>query len=139
MPEETNHARDCAKACLESILSDIDALNKAEETNEKVEYDNEQLDADQIKERLQESAYSVQVRSDWQTPGQTLEPNEFTIELAGGGPAVRIFGTLDEYNQPSHAYIEYQDWGTPWTEYFPEQSGWQNKLLTYCQCFWFGD
>lgn len=94
--------------------------------------------ADDVRERIQEGPLSVEVRSGWYSPGDDPEPEEFAILLSTGGPALRIRGELDDYKQPRRAWLEYQDWGTPWTEYHGEglDSG---ALLTYCQQFYFGE
>jgi hypothetical protein len=46
-------------------------------------------------------------------------------------------GELDQYLQPCRAWIEYQDWGTPWTEAPGIIS--QDVLLQYCHQFYFGE
>ena len=94
-------------------------------------------DQDEARECIQEDPLSVQVRSGWANPGETFEAEEFAILLCTGGPAVRIMGDLDEHNQPSRAYMQYQDWGTPWTDYFEE--GMAATCLEYAQQFYFGD
>lgn len=93
--------------------------------------------ADDARERIEQDALSVEVRSGWQSQGETLEPAEFCILLCTGGPAVRIVGDLDR-GEPSRPRIEYQDWGTPWTEYFPPREQ-RDALESYCQCFYFGE
>lgn len=90
---------------------------------------------DEARERIEQDALSVEVRSDWQSVGETLEPTEFCILLATGGPAVRIVGDLDN-GSPSRPRLQVQDWGTPWTEYFAIDI---STLLAYCECFYFGD
>lgn len=95
-------------------------------------------DEDDARERLQEDPLSVEVRSGWCSPGETATPEEFTILLCTGGPAVRIMGELDENNQPCRAWIEYQDWFTPWTELVDITSSDRSAILTYCQSFYFG-
>lgn len=92
---------------------------------------------EEARERIQEDALDIQIRSGWQSIGETLEPEEFTILLCTGGPAVRIVGELDQYKQPSRARIEYQDWFTPWRELVDNVS--HSDLLTYCQQFYFGE
>jgi hypothetical protein len=92
--------------------------------------------SDDVRERIQESPLSVQVRSGWVTPGETMEAYEFEILLTTGGPALRIIGDLDEHNQPERARLQYQDWGTPWTEKVDIDHG---ALLTFCQQFYFGE
>ena len=92
---------------------------------------------DEARERIQEDPLDISVRSDWQNIGETLTPSEFTILLCTGGPAVRIVGELDQHNEPSMAWIEYQDWYTPWAELADGVS--HSDLLTYCQQFYFGE
>lgn len=90
---------------------------------------------DAARDRVQEDPLSVQVRSDWCYSGDEMVPSEFEILLCTGGPAVRIRGDLDEHRTPDRAWIEYQDWGTPWTMFFSAD---QDVLLRYCQEFFFG-
>lgn len=105
------------------------------------------VDGDEFKERehveqrIQESPLSVQVRSGWGDPGAMREahPEEFEILLSTGGPALRLRGELDEHCEPCRAWLEYQDWGTPWTEFHGEGAPSQDTLLTFCQCFYFGE
>ena len=87
-------------------------------------------------ERIMEDPLSIEVRSGWHSPGETAEPEEFQILLCTGGPAVRILGELNDYREPIRAWIEYQDWFTPWVEYFGDVD--QDVLLTYCRAFYFG-
>lgn len=75
-------------------------------------------DEDEARDRIMEDPLSVEVRSDWTTPGEELTPSEFMVLLCTGGPAVRIVGELDQYGEPCRAWMEYQDWGTPWAQYF---------------------
>lgn len=92
---------------------------------------------DDAQQRIQEDPLSVQVRSDWINVGEDFAAEEFEILLCTGGPAVRILGELDEHNQPSRAFMQYQDWGTPWTDYYEEGVG--STCLEYAQQFYFGD
>jgi len=92
---------------------------------------------EQAREAIQNDPLSVQVRAGWHDPGTVdMTPEEFEILLCTGGPAVRIMGELDHHLQASRAWIEYQDWGTPWTEYHGAHD--TAALLTYCNCFFFG-
>jgi len=93
-------------------------------------------DQEEAQEMIQEDPLSVEVRSGWSNAGDTLEAEEFSILLCTGGPAVRIRGELDQYRQPCRAWMEYQDWGTPWTMYYGAE---QSVLLSYCQSFYFGE
>lgn len=92
-------------------------------------------DADEARERIQEDALSVRVFGE-RTNGE-WEADKFEILLTTGGPAVRIMGELDGNCEPSHAWLETQDWGTPWTEYY--ETGIRDTLLSYCRCFYFGE
>lgn len=89
-------------------------------------------DQDDAQERISEDPLEVSVRSDWQTPHEDLEVTQFRILLCTGGPAVQIVGELDEHKTPCRAWMEYQDWGTPWTEYVGAQS---SRLVAYAQHF----
>lgn len=93
---------------------------------------------DDAEQRVHEDPLSVEVRSDWAQPGDDMTPGEFRILLCTGGPAVQIRGELDDYRQPRRAWLEYQDWGTPWTQYIGENLD-AAALLTYCQQFYFGE
>lgn len=93
---------------------------------------------DDARERIEQDPLDVQVRSDWYTPGdRDNKPSEFQILLCTGGPAVRIVGELDEHLQPCRAWIEYQDWFTPWSEAVGIIE--QSTLLEYCRQFYFGE
>jgi len=112
--------------------------DEAEELAELSEQAGDCESEDDARQRIDESPISVEVRSGWTIPGATLAPDEFRIMLCWGGPAVRIRGDLDQYRQPCRAWLEYQDWGTPWTEYYGENFD-AETLLQYCQQFYFGD
>jgi hypothetical protein len=91
------------------------------------------------REAIEEDALSIQVREGWHSPGEQGELEEFEILLCTGGPAVRIVGDLDRHKQPDSVRLQYQDWGTPWTEYLDMTSDEREALLTYCQQFYFGE
>ena len=95
-------------------------------------------DREHAEQRIQEDALSVEVRSGWVIRGENMVAEEFNILLTTGGPAVRILGELDEHGEPRRAWLEVQDWGKAWTEYFPG-TGSQDVLLTYARCFYFGE
>lgn len=92
-------------------------------------------DEEDARQRIQEDPLSVEVRSDWASPGEELTPGEFQILLCTGGPAVRIMGELNR-GEPVRAWLEYQDWGTPWTQYFGASS---DTLCQYASHFFFGE
>jgi hypothetical protein len=95
--------------------------------------------ADEAREAIEQDPLSVEVRSDWVEPGAEMTAAEFCILLCTGGPAVRIVGELDDHKQPDRAWVEYQDWFTPWREYHGEHAPSQGTLLAYCRCFYFGE
>ncbi len=95
-------------------------------------------DEDEVRHRIEEDPLSVQIRSGWVTPGEEFEPEEFEILLCNGDLAVRIVGDLDEWKQPCRARVEYQDWFTPWTEYFGDNLD-HDAILSYCRVFYFGE
>ena len=107
-------------------------------------------DEDAAREAIQEHPLSIQVRGPWHTTDLQYEPFapvEYEILLCTGGPACRIRGTLGNHGEPESATLEYQDWGTPWTKHtgsevafpHPNQTVYQDALLTYAQQFCFGD
>ena len=105
----TNHAAANAAAWCETILDQLARLKVACRDSDET--------YDVIREEIQQSALSLQVRSDWEELGTDLEPGELCILLSTGGPALRIVGDLGRFNCPKDCRMEYQDWGTPWTEY----------------------
>jgi hypothetical protein len=142
----------------ESLQSDIecaiDALNDSIEAGDttKIQIDNQALfsllaeledlggkpewdSQEEAREAAQDNALDVQVRSGWQSIGDKLTADEFMILLCTGGPAVRIRGELDR-GTPSRAWLEYQDWGTPWTQYYGAR---QSVLVEYASIFYFGE
>lgn len=122
-------------------LRDFDELDEdeLEELEELKQIANGCESEDEARERIEQDALEVQVRTGWYSPGASNEvPNQFYILLCTGGPAVRIMGTLNEFCEPCRAWLEYQDWGTPWTERVNE-SGDVGTLLDYARCFYFGE
>lgn len=119
-------------------LKDSESLDDAEkeELAELLDAADDCKNRDEALEVIQQDALSVEVRSGWAPVGDCLQAEEFAILIATGGPAARIRGELDEYRQPARAWLEVQDWGTPWTRYFDAS---QDVLLAYAQCFYFGE
>lgn len=175
---EVNHAREQAITKVESIKEMMARLSHVEDCDGDIETCelapdqlglaqmdmdiNEYHDADKAKEAIDESPLSVEVRSGWRSTDNpdAFEAEEYRILLCTGGPAVRIIGTLN-YSVPDSARIEYQDWGTPWTEMRygdfherPNGTAWTNALadkyledamafdallLSYARQFWYGE
>lgn len=96
---------------------------------------------DDAEQHIREDALSVEVRTGWYVPSDCVDARdrptaeEFRILLATGGPAVRIMGELSN-GEPERAWLEVQDWGTPWTRYFDIE---QDTLLAYARCFYYGE
>lgn len=112
-------------------------LDNAEELADLEAEAGECEDREAAETRIREDALCVDVRSGWGAPG-SLEPEEFRIVLCTGGPHVQMVGELDDHNEPSRAWLEYQDWGTSMTERV-NQPGDQDALLAYARCFYFGE
>lgn len=95
--------------------------------------------AEGIEETMREAALSVEVRSDWHDPscGPAI-PEEFCILLSTGGPALRVMGELDEWAEPSRCWLEHQDWGTPWTQYFSRSAERATALRWFASLFYYG-
>ena len=116
-------------------VSDWAVLHEeGEELKELEEAVGENKDRDEAYERIQEDPLSVEVRSGWVSPGAEMTPEDFAILLSTGGPAARIRGELDEHGEPYRAWLEVQDWGKPWSQYFGAE---QDVLLSYARCFSF--
>ena len=130
-----------AKLHFEAVTNANDALaefrndGRENELNELISEANGNKDQDSAREAIQEDPLSVEVRSGWGNVGSELQAEEFCILLCTGGPAVRIRGELDD-GTPCRAWMEYQDWGTGWTQFCDAQ---QDTLLAYCSEFYFGD
>lgn len=125
---DKDHARQQAKAQLESIQEMVLAMSNADSASSE----------EDARQTIQEDALSVEVRSGWHSPGDKVELGEFNILLCTGGPAVRIIGGLSEHHEPESARLEYQDWGTPWTDYSLTSEE-EETLLAYASCFYFGE
>ena len=131
MMTDIEHARSEARAQLATIQKLVSRARQAAADN-----DNDGLES--IREEIQERPLSLEVRSGWVVPGSTMEAAEYSILLCTGGPAVRLRGELGRYAEPDSAIMEYQDWGTPWTEYHITGEE-LDALLEYVRCFYFGD
>ncbi|MBA7642089.1 hypothetical protein ES703_49775 [subsurface metagenome] len=142
MVKRLNHCQECDGADCElsdeEILTGINIFYK-EGMKASPEDHKEYHDEEAIRQTIQEDPLSLEVRSDWHSPGEDSGPLDFMILLCTGGPAVRIIGELDEHQQPESAAIEYQDWFTPWERYGGTTSEEDEILLTYALQFYFGE
>ena len=154
MTEETNHALQNAQSSVESIKGRILAMDEGSwERRDELKGDEGTLDADDMAElaelnaqlseyddaddartQAEQSALSIELTGTW-APGTEPKADGFIILLTTGGPALRIVGELNEHNEPDRAWMEYQDWGTPWTRYHQAD---EDDLLTFVSTFYFG-
>jgi len=115
------HSTRCTEAredC-EALPGDVrDALDLDRDRDATAEEWQDYHDEDDAEQRISESVLEVLVRGDWHTPGEHSEDAEFEILLTTGGPALRIRGELDHQGEPRRAWLEHQDWGTPWTPFW---------------------
>jgi len=115
------HASRCTEArpdCT-ALPGDVrDALDLDRDRDATAEEWQDYHNEDDAEQRISESVLEVLVRGDWHTPGEHSEDAEFEILLTTGGPALRIRGELDHQGEPRRAWLEHQDWGTPWTPFW---------------------
>lgn len=90
-------------------------------------------DADDARQRIQEDPLSIRIFGERVDGEWTAD--RFEILLTTGGPAVRIMGELDANGELDRAWLEVQDWGTPWTLYHEHGIG--EAIESYCQNFRF--
>ena len=90
--------------------------------------------AEAIRERVQEDPLEVQIREDWHALDEVADAAEYMILISTGGPALRLIGRLKGF-EPESARLQHQDWGTSWTECFPEQSS--DALIWYASQFYY--
>jgi hypothetical protein len=128
---DTEKAQGQARAELASIIEMVQALEGA---------GGDTATYEEALEVIMESPLSIEVRSGWHTPGVEGEDigNEYMILLCTGGPAVRIVGYLNQWQEPETAHLEYQDWFTPWTSYHVTDTE-GAALLRYARQFYFGE
>ncbi len=135
--QECSGGEDC-KLTDQEIIEGLDTTWKEGQTaseDEKSEYHDE----GKARQATDEDPLSVEVRSDWHTPGEgDNKPSEYNILLCTGGPACRITGDLDEHGQPESAHLQHQDWFTPW-ENLGMSTEEEALLLFYAQQFYFGE
>lgn len=90
---------------------------------------------DAARQRIEEDPLSIEFRTAWISQRETVERDDWAeacILLATGGPAVQIMVELND-GQPHRAYLQVQDWGTPWTNYY--EAGCDELLMNYVNVF----
>lgn len=89
-----------------------------------------------IMDQIMEMPLSVSVRSGWQQPGvNDQSPEEYELLMGTGGPAVRIYGRLDQHGRPRSAELQGQDWFTPWERTTVDQD--EEVLLNFAGYFYY--
>ena len=148
----------CAKGCLEMIVNlvsllddweEIEQLRDRKSDEEGGEFSDEEEallkraeefeTEDAVRDRIGESHFGVQVRSDWHNVGDSGEASEFRMTLAGGGPACQIVGDLNRYMGADGVRLQHQDWFECWTnlETTSEEDG---QIERFCNiAAYFGD
>lgn len=113
---------------------EAELLAKFEQAKADIECDSQES----VQDRIQEKPLSIEYRSAWCSDRSELnQVQDISILLCTGGPAVRIRGEVSGFNgQVCRAWIEYQDWGTPWAQYFGAD---QDTLIEFCNHFYFGE
>lgn len=151
--KDSEHAQANARGWLGTIREQVAALEPVEcetcgqwhaedpcaEIDDDLKGDSEDALRESVRERIQESPLSVLTRSGWREPGSEPEAEEeYEILLSTGGPALRLRGELSEHGEPASVRMEWQDWGTSWTEHrltVDEEA----DVLTWCSAFYFGE
>lgn len=126
--KDDDSARDQAKAQLAGVIEMVRAYESAQDDEE-----------EKAREAIEQDALSVDVRTSWQSVGDKPQYEEYRILLCTGGPAVQIAGDLNVHGEPHTARLQYQDWGTPWTDLPLTGDDDEEALLKYAQCFYFGE
>ena len=134
--KEKNHALQNAIGHIERIVKDHEKYLFYESCNVTTMEQEEEIE--QIKESILNSALSVEFRSGWTSNPNDIELEEFKILLTWGGPALRVIGDLNQYKEPENIKMQFQDWGTFWTD-FEITENQQEALNWYCNCFYFGE
>jgi hypothetical protein len=84
-------------------------------------------------DRIHDDPLSLELSGTW-LPGDTPVADKAILLLGTGGPAVRLMVELDD-SAPTRAYLQVQDWGTPWTDVFTDG----RTLLRYAEQFYYGE
>ena len=99
---KTNHALNNALGHIKSMVEDF--------KKDKHFFDIKDFDSqDELRERVLNSALSIQFRSGWETHYENFKAKEFEILLSWGGPALRVIGEITDYG-PVNPKLQFQDW-----------------------------
>ena len=131
MAQDMEHALTNGRGWYQNIVELLEKLDHAADGSFR----------DDVQREIEEGPLSIMVRDGWRSPtagalGEHAGADEYEILLSTGGPALRIYGQIGEYNEPKTAELQAQDWFTPWVR-VPDCE--EEKLLAYARCFWFGE
>ena len=101
--EQIPHGLCNAQAWTESAVDMIARLNAADDDGLR----------EAVETEIQESPLEICWRSGWSTRHDVYETAEAYILLSTGGPALRLIVDVTDMES---ARLEWQDWGTPWTD-----------------------
>jgi len=135
MADNLENAKAQGQAQYNSIREMVAALTTARKADD-------DKAAEAAEQTIHEDALSVEVCSGWHTPGsEDGGATHYRILLCTGGPACQITGELSDFNEPSTATIQIQDWFTPWTDFAPvdDEGDVEETLLAYARAFYFGE
>lgn len=81
---------------------------------------------------IEEDPLEIQYCTGWYSisEGTPEKPKEFYVLITTGGPAVRIMGEFDQHGNITRAYMQVQDWFTPWVDVYHAD---QDTLIRYCE------
>lgn len=111
--------------------------NDAQELAELEEDAGDCASEEQARERINEDALSVEVRSGWGST-DSWQAEEFRIVLCTGGPHVELRGTLDNNGEPCGVGVFYSDGWAEGGELLLSSDD-RETVLTYCEQFYFGE
>lgn len=98
-------------------------------------------DSDEARDQIMEDPLEITYRTGWLNHSEVCDGidkgsiEECCILLCTGGPAVRILCDVDHRGALSRPIVQYQDWGTSWTDLLSITSEQRNALETYISNF----
>ena len=92
-------------------LRDSANPDEAKELEELKSKAGEYESTEDVERAIDEKPLSIEIRSDWCSPGAEMTPGEYRIVLCTGGPHVEIVGELAHDGSPHNARILFSDWG----------------------------
>ena len=93
--------------------------------------------ADAIVDELRDMPASVRIRSGWENYASKFRPDQFWLELSGGGPATRIIGELDNHAEVYSVQAQHQDWFEPWTDLVLDEQE-EKAVKWFASLFYYG-